>query len=70
MASFLYPCTNGCGKMVRFMSIWDIPKEVICDPCVAAIAANKAGAEGRWVHKGGGYYVHTETGEKRRGKPA
>ena len=44
MASFLRPCTNGCGKQVRFMSKWDIPEEVICDSCVAEIAANKASA--------------------------
>ena len=42
MASFLRPCTNGCGKQVRFMSKWDIPEEVVCDHCVAAIAANEA----------------------------
>ena len=24
---------------------------------------------GEWVHKGGGYYEHTVTGETRRGKP-
>ena len=43
MASFLRPCTNGCGKQVRFMSKWDIPTEVICDHCVKEIAANEAG---------------------------
>ncbi|KKM64284.1 hypothetical protein LCGC14_1502940 [marine sediment metagenome] len=47
MASFLRPCTNGCGKQVRFMSKWDIPTEVICDNCVAAIAANEASAKKR-----------------------
>ena len=25
--------------------------------------------EGEWVHKGGGYYENTATGEVRRGKP-
>lgn len=41
MASFLRPCTNGCGKQVRFMSKWDIPEEVVCDRCVKEIAANE-----------------------------
>ncbi len=27
------------------------------------------GTPGTWVHKGGGYYENTVTGERRRGKP-
>ena len=26
--------------------------------------------KGEWIHKGGGYYENTSTGETRRGKPA
>ncbi len=27
------------------------------------------GDQGEWVHKGGGYYEHTVTGDVQRGKP-
>ncbi|KKL87337.1 hypothetical protein LCGC14_1935740 [marine sediment metagenome] len=40
MASFLRPCIYDAA-MVRFMSKWDIPEEVICDPCKRRIASDK-----------------------------
>lgn len=40
MASFLYPCVQLCGKMVRTTS--PVDKPITCDRCVEAIAANKA----------------------------
>lgn len=64
MASFLRPCTNGCGGQVRFASRWDIPAEVVCDPCVKAIAANEAGANRR-AH-GGRKKVKTRTVKRSR----
>ena len=41
MASFLRPCIYDAA-MVRFMSKWDIPDEVICDPCKERIADDEA----------------------------
>ena len=40
MASFLRPCIYDAA-MVRFMSKWDIPNEVICDPCQERLANAK-----------------------------
>ncbi len=44
MASFLRPCIHD-GAMVRFMSVHEIPEEVVCDPCAERIADNKASAK-------------------------
>ena len=41
MASFLRPCIYD-ATMVRFVSKWDIPEEVICDPCKERLAGDEA----------------------------
>ena len=41
MASFLYACTNGCGRVLRFMHPLEDPA-VVCESCVVAIADNQA----------------------------
>lgn len=43
VASFLHPCANGCGKMIRTKQ--PVEERTICDPCKAAIAGNEAAQE-------------------------
>ena len=43
MASYLYPCRNGCGKMVRFVA--PRAESEVCEPCVRAIVANEESAK-------------------------
>ena len=49
MASFLYPCINGCGGVQRFMR--PHPDPVTCPSCVKAIKDNKASEKKSAVEK-------------------